>query len=113
MLNADNLQLLTLMLAAGSLLVSLIVLSVLLRRTSGSIALGKSAGNLPSAVQSTSMATADDHQLVAVLTAAIAAAQADETSDRPLAAAIAAAVTANRAANGSTAGFVIRKIRRV
>ncbi len=113
MLNADQLQLFTLALAAGTFLVSLLMLTVLLRRTrlpreDNATVAGKSLG-----IQSAAASAGEDQQIVAVITAAITAAQADESQASPLAAAIAAAVIANRAASGSTAGFVIRKIRRV
>ena len=111
MLNADQLQVITLAMAAGTFLVSLIMLSVLLRR-SRSAQTGEAVGSAQSR-QIPAPSAAEEQQLVAVITAAIAAAQADEGGDQHLAAAIAAAVSANRTASGSTAGFVIRKIRRV
>jgi hypothetical protein len=113
MLNADQLQLLTLAMAAGTFLVSLIMLSVLLRRSRSAQA-GETAGTgIAQSNRKPASSAVEEQQLVAVITAAITAAQADEGGDQHLAAAIAAAVTANRSASGSTAGFVIHKIRRV
>ena len=113
MLNNDQLQWFTLALAAGTFLVSLIMLAILLRRNKAAQAGQKMPAYMGPGSQSPARFATEDQQIAAVITAAIMAAQADDRSDFPLAAAIAGAVYANRAGEGNTAGFVIRKIRRV
>ncbi|MDD2533429.1 MAG: hypothetical protein PHC86_01855 [Eubacteriales bacterium] len=110
--SAATIPYLTLLLAALSLLVSLVVLRILtLQSRDGRLGLKKSAQLQPGRLKNSGLLA--DFELVAVLTAAITAAQADEANERQLTAAITGALSADMAANGTTAGFVIRKIKRV
>ena len=100
MANGVDLQVISLVLGAASLLVSLLVLRKLtgLKRATHE---GQPAAASVSSVPSPAVQPTDDRQLVAVLTAAIEAYRSAE----------AGALAGSQA--GSPAGFVIRKIRRV
>lgn len=86
-------------------------------QTASTKPVGSMAAGFPSA------SGTDDHQLVAVITAAIATVMADEpgssgaapkiSSIRRIGPVVSAAPTCERTGNGPYAGFVVRRIRRV